>query len=147
MPVRVKRQISTEEFDHLSAQLKQYPDNPTLVALHHTTCSPCVNTGCQLDNHQEFLSFLKSHPQVKVVLAGHTHHVEKVITGELSVYTAPSALAQVLHPLDESLLDVNDFMACHTIDGSSVGFNVFDLSSDGNYTQQSHHIEINAKSV
>ena len=82
-----------------------------------------------------------------MVLAGDTHHVEKVITGELSVYTAPSALAQVLHPLDESLLDVNNFMACHTIDGSSVGFNVFDLSSDGNYTQQSHHIEINAKSV
>ena len=137
--------ISNEEFDYLSAQLNQYPDNPTLVTLHHTPCSPCVNPGCQLNNHDEFLSFLKSHPQVKLVLAGHTHHADEIKTGNLTVFTAPSTLAQVLHPHDESLLDINNFMACHTVDGSTIGFGVFDLSSDGSYTQQLHHIAVNSK--
>lgn len=139
--------ISAEEFDHLSAELNQHPQKPTLVALHHTPCSPCVNPGCQLDNHEELLALLQLHAQVKLVLAGHTHQAETIKAGNLSVFTAPSAVAQVLHPSEKAALKVDDFLACHDIEGSYVGFGVFDLFSDGSYTPKLHRIEIDTSSA
>lgn len=134
--------ISAAEFAFLSTELRQHSTRPTLVALHHTPCSPCVGFGCQLDNHEEFLALLKTHPQVKLVLAGHTHQAEKTSLDGLDVFTAPSTFAQVSHVTDEDLFDPNDPFALHHLDGSRVGFCVFDLAADGRYSGQIRWVAI-----
>lgn len=134
--------ISATEFAFLSTELKRHSNRPTLVALHHTPCSPCVSFGCQLDNHEEFLALLKTHPQVKLVLAGHTHHAEKTSLDGFDVFTAPSTFAQFIHLTDEALFDPENPFALHHRDGSRVGFSVFDLKADGNYSEQLHWIEV-----
>ena len=130
--------IKKEQLDFLGSSLKQHPNAPSIIALHHTPCSPCVDSNCQLDNHKELLAFLKNHKQVKLVLAGHTHQAEKTSLDGFDVFTAPSTFAQVSHPNNTSALDPNDFFASHQLDGARVGFSVFDLKPDGSYAQLLH---------
>ncbi len=139
--------LNAEELVFLSDELNNNLDKPTLVALHHTPCAPCVNANCQLDNRDELLALLKSHTQVKLVLAGHTHYAEKVNVDRLDVFTGPSAFSQVVHTDDKTLLDPEDFFASHQLDGSNVGFGVFDLSPDGGYLQKLHLIDMRDQTV
>ena len=136
--------ISAVELAFLSTELQQHPNRPTLVALHHTPCSPCVDPSCQLDNHEEFLALLNTYPQVKLVLAGHTHQAEKKNLDGFDVFTAPSTFAQATHPTDKSQFDPSDFFASHRLDGSRVGFCVFDLAANGDYLEQMHWLTINS---
>ncbi|MGB0865920.1 MAG: metallophosphoesterase [Granulosicoccaceae bacterium] len=147
--IGLNSQVLGESYGHLSAQelgflkreLEKCPTRPTLLALHHTPCSPCADTNCQLKNREELFSILDSHSQVQLILAGHTHQAEQQRVGEIEVFTAPSTFAQATHAHDLSDVDPEDFFVAHTLSGSRVGFRVFDLAADGGYAQTLHWLQ------
>jgi Icc protein len=104
---------------------------PVLIALHHPTINSCPSFGCQLDNRDEFVSYLKQQPSIKAVIAGHTHLAAEDIDIDLAQYTTPSTFAQVTHSESADPTGMEDFWVSHTMDNSVHGYRVLDLFDNG----------------
>ena len=104
--------LPQEQFAWLDSVLTQDPSTPTVVATHY----PAIATperlmhagfrdGGALENGGELLALLFRHPQVRAVLAGHTHanyiersgNVTNVTTGGLPEYPVEYRIMDV-HP-------------------------------------------------
>jgi Icc protein len=134
--------ISRDEMSLLKGNLEDAGELPVIVALHHTPMPICPRANCQLQNATEFNQLINDFPNVKGVIAGHTHvEAEEFNAGHVQ-YTTPSTFAQVDHGL-ASTSDIRDFWASHTMDGASHGFRVLDLTPDGQVSSQVHWVRDN----
>lgn len=90
--------LDAERLAWLDAALAEFPDMPTLVALHH----PPVDTGIPIvdeiglppADRRALGDVVERHPQVRRLVAGHLH---RTVTAELrgrSVFVAPSTYVQ-----------------------------------------------------
>lgn len=72
---QVAGELAAAELTWLETQLQQYPQQPTLIGLHH----PPLAIGSEwmdaiaLQNSAEFLALVARYPQVKLVVFGHIH--------------------------------------------------------------------------
>ena len=132
----LESQIRGEEYGELSTAalqtLKEQLDNtsadtPVLVALHHTPSPVCPSSGCQLRNADTLVALLSSYPQVKAVIAGHTHNVSDQLSDNLRVITSPSTFAYASHAQPGDNVDHEDFWAAHQLDISRQGYRIIDL--------------------
>lgn len=75
VPGQVAGELAAAELSWLEARLQQYPQQPTLIGLHH----PPLAIGSEwmdaiaLQNSAEFLALVARYPQVKLVVFGHIH--------------------------------------------------------------------------
>jgi 3',5'-cyclic-AMP phosphodiesterase len=99
----------------LERQLRDRPDLPTLIALHH----PAIALGCEwvdksgLQNQAEFWQICDRHPQVQVMISGHAHQefdtdfdLKDSDNGSRARYlVTPSTCAQFAPRTDKFTLD------------------------------------------
>lgn len=130
--------VSAEELIDLEKNIKDLGDRPILVALHHTPSKVCPSFGCQLENSNEFTELLNRHPNIKGVIAGHTHNTSEIDAGGHIQFTTPSTFAKASHAQAGEPVDHDDFWASHSLDGNSQGFRILDLSADGGITSEVH---------
>jgi Icc protein len=88
--------LSPEELARLEEALKSHPDKHALICLHHhplPTGSAWMDEMA-VDNADEFLALVESHPRVRGVVWGHIHqHFEQVLNGSVFLGT-PSTCIQ-----------------------------------------------------
>ncbi|MEM7207410.1 MAG: metallophosphoesterase [Pseudomonadota bacterium] len=132
--------VTDDEMLHLQTQLREDSHLPTIVALHHTPTAVCPSTGCQLHNAADFIEQLKQFPQVKAVLAGHTHLAREFANGSLTEFTTPAVFAHVEHAQLGDPVDHEDFWDSHNLDGSKQGFRTLDLYPGGQIDTQVHWV-------
>lgn len=122
-PSEVSGRIEPEQLAWLSDQLKQHPNQPTLVFLHHPPIS--VNSiwldKIGLENPEPFQQLITDHRQVRAITTGHVHHVFQGTLGTADVFTSPSTAIQ-FEPKGEESSYTND----------PPGYRIFDLNG-GNY--------------
>ena len=130
--------VSFSEFTELERNISALEGHPILIALHHTPSNICPSLGCQLKNSKEFTAFLNKYPNVKGVIAVHTHNTFKINAGGHVQFTTPSTFAHVTHAQLGETVDHNDFWASHRPDGSLQGFRVLDLFPEGVIQSEVH---------
>jgi 3',5'-cyclic-AMP phosphodiesterase len=123
--------ISQTEMSVLEGNITKANGQPMLIALHHTPTDVCPSKGCQLHNAQALKAIIERHPNVKAVLAGHTHTPEEEVLGECTIYTTPSTFAMATHAQLGASVDHNDFWDSHQLNGDHQGFRVLELKSNG----------------
>jgi Icc protein len=131
--------ISADEMSSLKTNLAAVGDAPVVVALHHTPMPICPRANCQLQNVNELNQLLGEFPNVKAVIAGHTHIEAEEINGSHIRYTTPSTFAQVDHG-QATDSEACDFWSSHTMDGLAHGFRVLDLMPDGTVNSRVHWV-------
>jgi Icc protein len=130
--------VSPTDLTELKNNISDLDGKPILVALHHTPTNVCPSFGCQLKNSKEFTDLLNQHPNIKGVIAGHTHNASEVNAGKHVQFTTPSTFAHVSHAqLGESVVH-DDFWASHSLDGSLQGFRILDLLPNGVIRSEVH---------
>ncbi|MEM7561632.1 MAG: metallophosphoesterase [Pseudomonadota bacterium] len=132
--------ISDEEMSKLQHLLSEYKDHPVLVALHHTPSKVCPSFGCQLENAETLTQLLNQHPNVKAVIAGHTHTETEENAGNHMQYTTPSTFAHVRHAQAGEPVDHDDFWSAHQLNGQLQGYRVLDLHADGKIDSEVHWV-------
>ncbi|MCS6959765.1 MAG: 3',5'-cyclic-AMP phosphodiesterase [Pseudanabaenaceae cyanobacterium SKYGB_i_bin29] len=100
VPGLVEGKLGSSTLLWLERALQQYPDLPTLIALHH----PVLPVGSVwldrigLQDSEEFWRICGNYPQVKVVIAGHAHQEHEVwrftAKGMVRSLVTPSTCAQ-----------------------------------------------------
>jgi Icc protein len=89
--------VDAERLEWLDATLRAAPSQPTLVMMHH----PPFDTGIwwmdrsHIRGVAELERVVRSHPQVRRVIAGHIHRSIQIAWGETIVSVAPSTAHQV----------------------------------------------------
>ena len=79
-------------------------------------------------------------PNVKCVIAGHTHTTVEQERDGMHQFTTPSTFAQTTHAQLGESVDHEDFWASHKLDGSRHGYRVLDLLPDGGVSTAVHWI-------
>ncbi len=128
--------VSDDEFAWLDEQINNAIDRPILLAMHHTPLRLCASPSCQVKNAESFLSKIKSFPQVKCLIAGHTHNEVEEAYGDLRVMTTPSTMVQVTHNQNEACSSNDEFWHFHEADTSRHGYRIVDLNKDGTFESQ-----------
>lgn len=96
VPGKVFGELAETELDFLESALSEYPDTPTLVALHHHP----VDIGSDwmekigLKNRDAFWRIVDRHPQVRVVLWGHVHQEYERTRNGIQLFATPSTCIQ-----------------------------------------------------
>lgn len=100
VPGRVEGHLGSRTLHWLDKTLKEYPDYPTLVALHH----PVLPIGCPwldrlgLEDREDLWHICGNFPQVKGVITGHAHQEHEVFRftrkGMIRCMVTPSTCAQ-----------------------------------------------------
>jgi Icc protein len=130
--------ISADQQAELQRSLRAAPHLHALVALHHTPISPCPSFGCQLLGASEFLAHLSSHPNARVVIAGHSHIAAEARFQELRVVTTPSTCAEAIHEPAGSCPDLVDFWASHRFSQARHGYRILELEPNGAFSSKVH---------
>ena len=123
--------VNANEIVKLEENIRDMEGRPILVALHHTPSTVCPSFGCQLKNSQQFTELLNRYPNVKGVIAGHTHTASELDAGRHIQFTTPSTFAHATHSQLGESVDHEDFWASHSLDGTLQGFRILDLSAEG----------------
>jgi Icc protein len=123
--------ISQTAMSMLEENLAKANGRPILIALHHTPSNVCPSRGCQLHNASALKALIDQHPNVKAVLAGHTHTPVEEVLGECTIYTTPSTFAQATHAQLGASVDHNDFWDSHQLNGDRNGFRILELQPNG----------------
>jgi len=96
-----------QELNFLQQSLKQTPDTPTLVAVHHH-CLPTNSRWLDtmiIENHRGFLQLLSQYPQVKLVLSGHIHQVMEKQRHHFQILGSPASCFQFKAGSSEFAID------------------------------------------
>ena len=124
VPGEVPGELSATQWQWLEKQLATYPDQPTLLFMHHPPFS--INTPwldeIGLRDADRFLQLLNSSPQVRVVCCGHVHQEFRGQHEQVEFLTTPSITVQ-FRPRTETA----------EIDSLPAGYRVFDLHEDGSH--------------
>lgn len=88
--------LSARQLELLDRTLSGNPERHTLIALHHhpIACGSAWMDTMILENAEEFLGILWRHPQVRLVLHGHTHQAADATARGLRVLGTPSTCIQ-----------------------------------------------------
>lgn len=89
-------EFSEEELSTFNEALRQNPQMPAVVLLHHhplPTGFAWMDSSILRDS-EKFLAIIKQNPQVKAVLFGHIHHILEKELGETQFMSAPSTAYQ-----------------------------------------------------
>ena len=92
-----------------------------------------LSSSCQLHNADEFLALLRDYPQVKGLVAGHTHNEIESKYEHLRIMTTPSTMVQVTHDQKEGFRSNSEFWDYHQADTTRHGYRVLDLQADGQF--------------
>jgi len=130
--------VSTTGLNELKKNISDLDGKPILVALHHTPTHVCPSFGCQLKNARAFTDLLNKSPNIKGVIAGHTHNASEVNAGTHVQFTTPSTFAHASHAHLGESVDHDDFWDSHSLDGSLQGFRILDLLPDGVIKSEVH---------
>ena len=128
--------IDQVELIQLESVLQKAKGKPCMVALHHSPTPECDYPGCQLNNAQEFLELLDRYPNVKVVIAGHTHCCTEVQHNKIKLLTTPSTFLHASHSKQGESEDHNDFGKSHELDSSRRGYRIIDLFENGDFNSE-----------
>lgn len=107
IPGEVPGRIEPEQLDWLRQELTSHAQEPTILFMHH----PPVPVGCAwldsigLEEPQELLDLIAASPQVRVVSAGHVHHVFEGRIGGARILTTPSTAVQFKPEGEEPVFD------------------------------------------
>jgi 3',5'-cyclic-AMP phosphodiesterase len=124
MPGQVYGELSADSLNGLDQQLANFPNHPTLIALHHPPCSIGSNwmDRINLRNSSALFEVIDRYKQVKLVLFGHIHQEFDNTRLGVRYLGCPSTCVQ-FKPNQQ------DF----AIDQQSPGFRVLTLYPDGQY--------------
>lgn len=95
-------ELCAERLNWLDEALRQKPDTPTLVLMHH----PPFVTGIGhmdtigLQGRDGFTAIVARHPQIELILCGHLHRVIHAMVGGRPAMTCPSPAHQVALDID-----------------------------------------------
>ncbi|MEK9969691.1 MAG: phosphodiesterase [Ferrovibrio sp.] len=95
-------ELCDARLDWLEATLRQRPEQPTLVMMHH----PPFVTGIGhmdkigLKGAAGFEAIVARHPQIRLILCGHLHRVIRADVGGRAALTCPSPAHQVALDID-----------------------------------------------
>lgn len=115
------------ELSMLEDLLTKYPDQPTVVTMHH----PCVDCGTvwldpmKIENGDRLLEMLERFPQVKLLLCGHIHQQFSKQLQHATLLAAPSTCFQFTPGALEFSLDKR-----------APGYRIVDLFADGHWDSQ-----------
>lgn len=88
--------LADDELAFLEQSLREYPELPALVALHHHPVD--IESGWMdaigLKNREAFWAVIDRHPQVKTVLWGHVHQTLDQQRGGVRLLATPSTCIQ-----------------------------------------------------
>lgn len=107
VPGETGGELGTAELAALADTLASYPDEPTLVALHH----PPVALGSRwvdalgLADAGAFLEVIEANPQVRAIVWGHAHQVWEGRWEDTLLLGTPSTCMQFLPGADDFTLD------------------------------------------
>jgi 3',5'-cyclic AMP phosphodiesterase CpdA len=91
----------------------------------------CPSTGCHLKNDDELIAVLDSHPNARIVLAGHSHQELERRGRYAALLTTPATSAQCRHAQRGDPVDHEDFWASHEFDADKHAFRMLTLRSNG----------------
>lgn len=123
--------LEESELLYLQQSLKDDPDSPTLLAIHH----PCVASGSmwldtmQIENSDELLAIVNASAQIKGIVCGHLHQSLERQIGHTRLYATPATCFQFTP--DSDTFD---------LDNSSPGYRVFKLYNNGDLHSDCHRI-------
>lgn len=128
--------LSTPLLEALAHTLRQHPNQPTAIALHHHPVPIGIDwlDQMQLQNATDFWAILDPHPQVRLVLCGHIHcdlhhHRPRSHGDAITVYGSPSTGPQLKHPNP-------------TPDHHLPGFRLLTLHPDGSHQTQVQRVTV-----
>ncbi|WAR45789.1 3',5'-cyclic-AMP phosphodiesterase [Methylomonas rapida] len=126
-------ELTTEELRFLEETLRKEPSRPALIAVHHhciPSGSPWLDT-MQIQNSGEFLSLVKTFPNVKAVTFGHVHQELSATMDKIAIFATPASCFQFTpHSMEFS------------IDDAPPGYRIFDLFADGSLKSECHRLPI-----
>ena len=128
--------IDTAEMSWLKQSLDDLNGQSVLLAMHHTPLKVCASSSCQLHNADDLLQLLSHYPQVKGLVAGHTHNDIESDYAHFRIMTTPSTMLQVTHNPDEGYKTNREFWKYHQADTSRHGYRVLDLQAEGYFDTQ-----------
>jgi Icc protein len=114
--------LANEELILLEQCLKEFPDYPALIAVHHH-CLPTYSAWMDtmtIENHQAFFDIVNRYPQVKVITTGHIHQLMDTRVGAIRVLGTPSTCFQ-FRPKSEKF----------GMDNTAPGYRIIRLYADG----------------
>lgn len=123
--------LTREELGFLEACLKEQPEMPTLIALHHH----CIATGCdwldtmQVENSEDLLDLAGRHRQVKAIVYGHVHQDISTRHAGIDIVSAPATCFQ---------FDLSS--AEFTVEDSPSGYRIFECDADGSLRSASYRL-------
>lgn len=129
---QVYGQISTEELTWLKSTLDKSPDLATSIFMHHHP----IAVGCHwldqigLQNNDEFLALIHSHPQVKLCGFGHVHQPVNYQDGATLYSSVPSTCIQ---------FKANSYDFAATTE--TPGYRHYILQADGSINQFLHRVD------
>ncbi|EPJ54418.1 MAG: hypothetical protein OFPI_06650 [Osedax symbiont Rs2] len=134
--------LSARQLQTIGDYLKQNAKRPVLMALHHPSFTLCPSPGCQLQNAAQLQQLLNRHPNLKVVIAGHTHNAVTDDSQSYRQFTTPSTFANATHKQNLAEHSEQDFWMGHQLDRTDIGFRVLDLMAGGGFQTQVHWLKV-----
>ena len=125
--------IAPDEMTFLEHCLTSHPEKYTLIAVHHH-CLPIDSTWMdtmKVENGEQLFQFLKSYPQVKVLIHGHIHQELQICKDAVQIYATPSTCFQ-FKPKS------HDF----ELDKAAPGYRTLNLYSDGRVESTVHRLPV-----
>ncbi|MEB3278030.1 MAG: 3',5'-cyclic-AMP phosphodiesterase [Lyngbya sp.] len=122
---KVYGELTSESLNDLDSQLKQHPEQPTLIALHH----PPLEIGSRwmdeirLRNAEDFFGVIDRYSQVKIVMFGHIHQAFETTRNGVVYLGCPSTCVQFQPQEAELTLD----------EVATPGFRILTLFPNGDY--------------
>jgi len=132
--------VDESELTWLQEKLEESTEQSILLAMHHTPLRLCASSSCQLHNADELLRLLSRYPQVKGLVAGHTHNDIESEHAHFRIMTTPSTMLQVTHDQKEGFKTSSEFWNYHQADATRHGYRVVDLQVDGNFSSKVHWV-------
>lgn len=123
--------LANEELVLLERCLYQYPNQHTLIAVHHH-CLPTESAWMDtmtIENHQLLFEIVKQHSQVKVISTGHIHQHMDTMRGNIRVLGTPSTCFQFTPK-----------SAKFGMDQTAPGYRVLRLYADGRVETDIHRL-------
>lgn len=125
-------EFSFEDLDKLSLALESYPENPSLLVMHHhfipTNCG-WMDSSILIDA-EKFLKLIQKSPQVKAILHGHIHQDKFESWKDIQIWTCPSTAYQFKMQAEFALEDLPP------------AYRIFDLDPEGNIYSKVRRVEI-----
>ncbi len=119
--------LKESELLFLEKTLQNNKQKPTLVAVHHN----CLATGSTwldtmtIENSEALFAILKKHPQIKLIIHGHTHQTQEFKFEHLKILSTPSTCFQFKPTSHE-----------FAIDNTDPGYRLIDLNDDHSFTSE-----------